>query len=109
MVHYIFLRRFCYKGKTWQTISYQINPENVNGKQRNSEAKKWCEEDDQYFTQVAGKNINNELFNVLINPPAFTNGFHDSGKIIIEQNHVRCFFRYVGARYAHSNTDVGLL
>src|SRR6476660_2820251 len=77
-------------------------------KQWNNKAKKRCREDYQYFRQVAGKDINDKFFNVLVNTPSFTNGFYNGGKIIIQQDHIRCFFRYIGAGYTHCNSYISL-
>src|SRR5829696_5357825 len=57
---------------------------------------------------VAGKEILDELADVVVDDPTLLDGSHDGREVVVSQHHVGRFLRDVGARYAHRHSYLGL-
>ena len=108
-LHAVGLRRLVGQGQAGQAVGYQVNPENVNGQQRHGQPEQGRQEQGADFTRAAGHDVADELEDVAVNPAAVPHGFHNGSEVVVEQNHVGRFLRYLGAVDAHGDADVGIL
>ena len=97
------------QGQGGQAVRHQVDPEDLDGQERNGEAEQGGREHDQDLAQVAGQQEVDELADVVVDAPAFLDGGHDRGEVVVGDDHVRDFLGHVRPGDAHGDTDVGLL
>ncbi len=90
-----------------KTVRYQIDPEYVNGKQRDGHSEQRSHEDSPNLRTVAGHDILHKLADIVENPAAFPYGSYDGGEVVVEQDQVCSFLADIRSVDAHSHTDVG--
>jgi len=100
------LQRQCH---TQYPGSHHVDPQNLNWQNgENCACNNGCQ---QYkpLPQVGWQRPGDELDKVIIHTPPFLHCRLNGGKIIVCQDHVRCFLGHVCSSDAHGNPDIGLL
>ena len=97
------------EGQGRQAVGHQVDPEDLDGQERHREADQGRDEHDQDLAEVAGQQEVDELADVVVDAPAFLDGGHDRGEVVVGDDHVRDFLGHVRAGDAHGHADVGLL
>src|SRR5690606_27673848 len=107
LAHNVSSRRINTKRQCRRAIGKQVDPENLGGEQwqhhtaafryeanhiRQHHTKKHSE----HFAHVGGKQVAQKLADVGEDRAAFFHGGDNGGKVVIGENHVRCFLGNVG-------------
>lgn len=122
------------QGRGGETISHQVDPEQLNRNQSLGEAQRRREEDasketkrglrkmlwrpfilflcpprsPDHLPHVGGDEISDELLHVVVNGSAFLHSRHDGGEVVVSQDHLGGGLGHGGAG-AHGDTDLRLL
>ena len=78
----------------------------MNGGEGQVPTEKRCQEDGQYFPQITGYQVENELADIGIDDPSFLYRGHDGGEVVVGEHHVGCLFGDISASDAHGHTYV---
>lgn len=99
--------------KGWWTRSERVDPESSDGGEREDglsivvlESKTDHQDDD--FSQVSGKQVEQEFGQVSENGSTFTNGTANGSKVVVGENHAGRLLGNVGSS-THADTDIGTL
>lgn len=96
------------EGSGGQSISDQVDPQQLDGDQSLGHAQSSGQEDTDDLADVGGDQVTDELLHVVVDSTALLNSSHDGGEIVIGQDHLRGGFSHSGTG-AHSNTNLSLL
>ena len=92
----------------WQSISNQVDPEQLDGNQSLGHSKCRSQKDADDFTDVGRDQIANELLHVVVDGTAFLNCSHDRREVVISKHHLRRCLGDCRAR-THRDTDLRFL
>ena len=98
------LGRQCQAG---QAVGHQVDPQDVDGQQRNGQQQQRREEDGPDLARVARHRVAHKLADVVVDAAAFAHRRDDGGEVVVQQHQARCLARHVGTALAHRNADIG--
>ena len=101
------LRRLRGERQARKPIGDQIDPENVDRQQRNGQPQERGQQNRPDLGGVTGKDVADELSNVVEDPPTLFDGDHDRGKVVVEEHEARSLARHICALFAHGDADIG--
>ncbi len=81
----------------------------MNGGQRRGQPGEDCYQNGQDLSQVAGKQIVDELADIGVDHPSMFNRGDNAGIVVVGEHHVGSFFGHVGPGDAHGDSNVGSL
>jgi len=107
--HDAWLSGFARQRQGWKDIGNQVEPQNLQGQERQGPAHHDRHKHGEDLAQVAREKVMDELFHVGEDGSSFFHSRDDGGKVVIGQHHVGGFTRHVCAHLPHRHTDVGRL
>uniref|UniRef100_A0A2M3YY06 Uncharacterized protein n=1 Tax=Anopheles braziliensis TaxID=58242 RepID=A0A2M3YY06_9DIPT len=96
------------KGSSWQTVSDQVDPQQLNWDQSFRQTQSGSQEDGHDLTNVGRDQVTDELLHVVVDSTTFLNSGNNGGEVVISQHHLGSRLGHSGTR-THGNTDFGLL
>ena len=116
-MHHVVLRWFDTEAQPQQSISHQVEPQQLQREQRHGLGHRATQQDERNrpqqhdgdFSDVTGDGELDEAAQVVVDHPAFLDGRDDGGEVIVAQHHVRGLLRDIGAGDTHRHADIGLL
>ena len=90
-------------------LAHEVDPEDVDGEQRNSEVADRGHEEQQHLAEVGGQQEENGLQDVVVDAASFGHRRHYGHEVVVREYHVGGVLGHLGARDAHGDSDVGLL
>merc|ERR1719334_1661412 len=108
LVHDVEIRGVEGEGSGGQTVSDQVDPEQLDGGQGLRQAKGSGKEDADNLTNIGGDQVADELLHVGIDSTALLNGSDNGGEVVVSKNHLRGRLGDSGST-THGNTDLSLL
>ena len=86
-----------------------IDPQDLNGHDRQGNPQQQRRQDDQALPQVDGQRPGDDLGQVIEDAAPFLDRGLNGGKVVIRQHHVGRLLGHLGARHAHRHADIRLL
>ena len=108
LLHDVQVRRVESEGSGGQTVSDQVDPEQLNGDEGFGQAEGGSQEDGDDFTDVGRDEVADELLHVVVDGATFLNGGDDGGEVVVGENHLRGGLGD-GSSGSHGDTDFSLL
>merc|ERR1719190_163150 len=108
LVHDVQVRGVEGEGGGGQTVSHQVDPQQLHGDQSLGEAEGGGQEDADHLTDVGGDQVADELLHVGVDGAALLHGGHDGGEVVVSQDHLGGGLGH-GSSGAHGDTDLGSL
>ena len=90
-----------------KAVGDEIQPEDLDRRQRGRPAGHGGEEHEEHLPGVAGEEIVHELLDVVVDAAAFLDRDHDRGEVVVGEHHVGRLAGDVGAGTPHRDPDVG--
>ena len=90
-----------------ELLCHDIYPENLRRQQRDGITKGDCKKDCSQLCKADGQKIGCAFSDVVIDPSALFNCADNGGEVVIGDDHIRCFFRNLGACFSHSHANIG--
>merc|ERR550539_1534517 len=91
-----------------QTVSDQVDPQQLDGDESLGEAESGGQENTDHLADVGGNQITDELLHVGVDSAALLHSGHNGGEVVVGQDHLGGGLGHGGAG-AHGDTDLGSL
>ena len=106
--HDIVVRRVEAERSSGQTISDEVDPQQLHRDQRLGHAERRSQEDGNDLANVGRDQVPNELLGVVVDAPALFDRALDGGKVVVDEHHVGGQLGDIRTA-AHSYTNICLL
>jgi len=87
--HDLALGRLKAKGQARQAVGHQVHPQDLQRQQWYGHAEERSDEHHEQFADVGGHEVLDELADVVIDDATLFDSSHDSGEVIVEEDHVQ--------------------
>ncbi len=89
-----------------QAVRHEVDPQDLDRRQRNRQPEERREEDRPDLACVARHDKADELADVVVDATALAHGGDDRREVVVQQHQVRRLARNVGSATSHRDTDV---
>ena len=79
----------------------------MDGQQRNGQPEEGGQENSQDFPGIARQYKSDELADIVVNLAPLAHSPHHRREIVVEEDDISCFLRYIGSGDAHGDAYIG--